>query len=81
MNYTSVQYGRPTAENEACFNPGMRGGESILKELLPEAVLEHWFLSYVDLLQRLQLFTKANEVGILVTINDISGAYISPAKH
>ena len=59
----------------------MRGGESILKELLPEAVLEHWFLSYVDLLQRLQLFTKANEVGILVTINDISGAYISPTKH
>jgi hypothetical protein len=26
--------------------------------------VEHWFLSYVELLQRFQLFTKANEVGV-----------------
>jgi len=51
---------------------GMRGGESILKELLPEAVLEHWFLSYVDLLQRLQLFTKANEIVRLCPLGSVN---------
>ena len=41
-----------------------RNGEmnSKMKGLVEESVLEHWFLSYVDLLQRLQMFTNANEV-------------------
>ena len=41
-----------------------RNGEmnSKMKGLVEESVLEHWFLSYVDLLQRLQMFTSANEV-------------------
>jgi hypothetical protein len=29
-----------------------------------DTAVEHWFLSYVELLQRFQLFTKANEVGV-----------------
>jgi len=41
-----------------------RNGEmnSKMKGLVEESVLEHWFLSYVDLLQRLQMFTNANEI-------------------
>jgi len=41
-----------------------RSGEvnSKMKGLVEESVVEHWFLSYIDLLQRLQLFTIANEV-------------------
>ena len=34
-----------------------------MKGLVGEAQLEHWWLSYVELLQKLQLFTQANEVG------------------
>ena len=33
-----------------------------VRDLIDENTLEHWWLSYVDLLQKLQLFTKANEV-------------------
>ena len=33
-----------------------------VKGLVSDEVLEHWWLSYVELLQKLQLFTKANEV-------------------
>ena len=33
-----------------------------VKDLIDENTLEHWWLSYVDLLHRLQLFSKANEV-------------------
>ena len=45
---------------------GIRGNEggSQVKGLVAETTLEHWFFSYIELLQRLQLFTKANEVGL-----------------
>ena len=33
-----------------------------MRGLVEESVVEHWFLSYIDLLQRLKLFTIANEV-------------------
>ena len=33
-----------------------------VRGLVQNVVLEHWWLSYVELLQKLQLFTKANEV-------------------
>ena len=33
-----------------------------VRDLIDENTLEHWWLSYVDLLHRLQLYTKANEV-------------------
>ena len=35
-----------------------------VRGLIDSLTLEHWWLSYVDLLHRLQLFTKANEVKI-----------------
>jgi len=43
---------------------GGRNGEvnSVVKGLVDDSVLEHWFLSYIELLQRLQLFTTANEI-------------------
>jgi len=42
---------------------GGRGeqGERV-RGLVCNEVLEHWWLSYVELLQKLQLFTKANEI-------------------
>ena len=45
---------------------GIRGndGGCQVKGLVAETTLEHWFFSYIELLQRLQLFTKANEVGL-----------------
>jgi len=33
-----------------------------VRGLVNNEVLEHWFLSYVELLQKLELFTKANEI-------------------
>ena len=33
-----------------------------VRDLIDDNTLEHWWLSYVDLLHKLQLFTKANEV-------------------
>jgi len=45
---------------------GGRAGDAVgverTKGLIDNAVLEHWFLSYIELLQRLQLFPIANEV-------------------
>lgn len=43
---------------------GRTGGdrENKVKGLVSENALEHWFNSYVELLQRFQLFTKANEI-------------------
>ena len=38
-----------------------------VRDLIDNVTLEHWWLSYVDLLHRLQLFTKANEVKIYLT--------------
>ena len=49
---------------------GGRAGDAVgverTKGLIDNAVLEHWFLSYIELLQRLQLFPIANEVNILL---------------
>lgn len=39
-----------------------------VRDLIDDATLEHWWQSYVDLLHRLQLFTKANEVSLLYNI-------------
>ena len=39
-----------------------------VKGLIDDLTLEHWWLSYVDLLHRLQLFTKANEVKIYLNL-------------
>ena len=33
-----------------------------------EAILEHWWLSYMELLHRLQLFTQGNQVGIAIPV-------------
>ena len=38
--------------------------QSRVRELIDETTLEHWWLSYVDLLHRLQLFAIANEVSL-----------------
>jgi len=52
---------------------GLRGsGECQVTGLVEEAVLEHWFLSYVDLLQRLELFTKANEIIRLCPLSSVN---------
>ena len=33
-----------------------------------EAILEHWWLSYMELLHRLQLFTQGNQVGFAISV-------------
>ena len=43
-------------------------GEERVKGLVGETVLEHWWLSYVEMLQRLELFTQANEVRLSNTV-------------
>jgi len=37
-------------------------GEERVRGLVEEAILEHWWLSYMELLHRLQLFTQGNQV-------------------
>lgn len=44
---------------------GGGAGEERVKGLVEEVVLEHWWLSYIDLLHRLELFTQANQVGLM----------------
>ena len=43
---------------------GRNNTQDRVRDLIDNVTLEHWWLSYVDLLHRLQLFTKANEVKI-----------------
>ena len=43
---------------------GRNTSQDRVRDLIDNVTLEHWWLSYVDLLHRLQLFTKANEVKI-----------------
>ena len=54
-------------QNAVSMYIALAGGRSAqvdrVRGLVSSEVLEHWWLSYVELLQKLQLFTKANEVG------------------
>ena len=53
-------------QNAVSMFLALSGGRNCPQEkvrgLIDENTLEHWWLSYVDLLQRLQLYTNANEV-------------------
>ena len=55
-------------QNAVSMFLALSGGRNFPQEkirgLIDENTLEHWWLSYVDLLQRLQLYTNANEVDI-----------------
>jgi len=51
---------------------GVRGCDTSVDTLVEEAVLEHWFLAYIDLLQRLQLFTKSNEILRLCPLSSVN---------
>ncbi|XP_023322719.1 GATOR complex protein WDR24 [Eurytemora carolleeae] len=53
---------------------GTRGNEGgcQVKGLVAETTLEHWFFSYIELLQRLQLFTKANEILRLCPLSSVN---------
>ena len=49
-----------------------------VRDLIDDNTLEHWWLSYVDLLHKLQLFTIANEVNFIDLSFILSGVSNQP---
>jgi len=47
-------------------------GEERVRGLVHDAVLEHWWLSYMEILHRLQLFTQGNEVLTLCPLKSVN---------
>ena len=45
----------------SCLRP------TFISSQVEEAILEHWWLSYMELLHRLQLFTQGNQVSCSVS--------------